>query len=112
MEPKPKENSGLHPGAICPHLLGFTPTILLTHTPEWGFLATYGPKGPLVINTALAPMIETRDREKINELLIHELGHEKSPDHLSSQYHEALCEIGAKLTEAMIKNPELASLLS
>jgi hypothetical protein len=30
-------------------------------------------------------------------LLIHEFGHDYSGDHLSSQYHEALCRIGAKL---------------
>jgi len=28
---------------------------------------------------------------------IHEFGHEYSPDHLSAEYHEALCRIGAKL---------------
>ena len=30
-------------------------------------------------------------------LLIHEFGHEYSSDHLSSEYHDALCRIGAKL---------------
>ena len=30
-------------------------------------------------------------------LLIHEFGHESSGDHLSAQYHEALCRVGAKL---------------
>ena len=30
-------------------------------------------------------------------VLIHEFGHEYSPDHLSAQYHEALCRIGAKV---------------
>ena len=31
------------------------------------------------------------------QLLIHEFVHEFSSDHLSSEYHEALCRIGAKL---------------
>jgi len=29
--------------------------------------------------------------------VIHEFGHDYSPDHHSSDYHEALCRIGAKL---------------
>ena len=35
--------------------------------------------------------------DEINELLIHELAHQYSGDHLSSKYHDALCRLGAKL---------------
>jgi len=35
--------------------------------------------------------------EDVVRLLIHEYGHQYSPDHLSAEYHEALCRIGAKL---------------
>ena len=35
--------------------------------------------------------------EDVVRLLIHEFGHEHSLDHLSSDYHEALCRIGARL---------------
>jgi len=35
--------------------------------------------------------------EEILRLAIHELGHYYSCDHLSSEYHEALCRLGARL---------------
>ncbi len=38
-------------------------------------------------------------RHAVNKLLIHELGHYYSNDHLSSRYHNALCELGTKLAE-------------
>jgi len=34
-----------------------------------------------------------------DELLIHEFGHEHSGDYLSSDYHEALCRLGARLAK-------------
>jgi len=40
-------------------------------------------------------------------LLIHECGHEYSGDHLSSKYHEALCELGAKIALVARDEPEL-----
>lgn len=42
----------------------------------------------------------------VNRLLIHELGHEYGSDHLSSEYHDGLCRLGAKMTELAIKEPE------
>jgi hypothetical protein len=35
--------------------------------------------------------------EDVVRVLNHELGHQYSPDHLSTQYYEALCRIGAKM---------------
>ena len=37
------------------------------------------------------------NKQKILELLIHEFGHYYSSDHLSSNYYDGLCKIGAKL---------------
>ena len=34
---------------------------------------------------------------EVLELIIHEFGHEYSSDHLSHEYHTALCELGAKM---------------
>lgn len=45
--------------------------------------------------------------EKLNELLIHELGHHFSDDHLSADYHHALCRLGAKLARLAVESPEL-----
>jgi hypothetical protein len=44
---------------------------------------------------------------RLNKLLIHELGHHRAPNHLSEEYHEALCEFGAKLAQLAIMKPTL-----
>jgi hypothetical protein len=45
--------------------------------------------------------------DDVLRLFIHELGHYYSSDHLSSEYHDALCKIGAKLTLIAISNKNL-----
>lgn len=61
--------------------------------------ASYGPSGELVFNKFRlgADWFEGGINDDVVQLLIHEFGHEYSPDHLSSEYHKALCRIGAKL---------------
>lgn len=44
--------------------------------------------------------------QEIDRLIIHEFGHEYSMDHLSSKYHDALCELGAKLKRLALQKPE------
>lgn len=48
-----------------------------------------------------------RPTRRLNQLLIHELGHNEAPNHLSEKYHEALCNFGAKLTSLALDKPEL-----
>lgn len=48
--------------------------------------------------------------ERANELLIHEFGHHYSGDHLSSDYHDALCKLGAKLASLALGNPDFFNL--
>lgn len=46
----------------------------------------------------------------MDELLIHEFGHEYCGDHLSDKYHEALSRLGAKLKRlALEKSGEFRS---
>ena len=61
--------------------------------------ASYGPGGELVFNKFRlgADWFERGIHDDVVRLVIHEFGHESSLDHLSSDYHEALCRIGAKL---------------
>ena len=64
-----------------------------------GTLATYG-KGDLQFSykTLGKKWFNLLDnKQKIIELIIHEFGHWYSSDHLSEQYYNGLCEIGAKL---------------
>ncbi len=68
-------------------------------TPHHLGAASYGPSGELVFNKFRlgTEWFERGVTDDVVHLLIHEFGHEFSPDHLSSEYHEALCNIGAKL---------------
>ena len=73
--------------------------------------ATYGSSGILVLNKARLGNLffeEFPDNmEEACDLLIHELGHEYSLDHLSRKYHRVLTRLGAKLTMAALNSPEL-----
>ena len=79
----------------------------VTNDPTWPFRATYGPGhltlnlGALGIEFFMGPLTE------INHLLIHELGHHFSGNHLSSDFHESLCRLGAKLADLVLNMPHL-----
>jgi len=74
-------------------------TVKFCATPHHLGGASYGPGGELVFNKFRlgADWFEHGSTEDVVRLLIHEFGHEFSLDHLSSEYHEALCRIGAKM---------------
>lgn len=44
--------------------------------------------------------------EEVDQLLIHEFGHYYSADHLSSDYHKALCRLGAQLARLALEHPD------
>lgn len=46
------------------------------------------------------------DSGGVLRLLIHEFGHHFAGDHLSSEYHDTLCKLGAELTRLAINKPE------
>jgi hypothetical protein len=95
---------------IAPKLIGAPVSVGITNDQPWPFLATYG-KGHLILNVGrlgykwfserLVNMVE------INSLIIHELGHHYSEDHLSSEYHDALCLLGSKLAQLALDDPSL-----
>lgn len=106
---------------ICRELTGsrVEVSILSDITESWG--ACYGSQG-LVFNLGrlghdfFNDCIETHAEAKVsglnptvrlNSLLIHELGHAKAPNHLSEEYHEALCDFGAKLASLALRKPAL-----
>ena len=68
-------------------------------TPHHVAAASYGPTSELVFNKLRlgTAWFERGITEDVVRLLIHEFGHQYSPDHLSAEYHEALCRIGANL---------------
>jgi hypothetical protein len=81
-------------------------TVSVVHTTN-NFAACYG-SGRLDFN-----LLRLGDRwfeqgasEDVDSLLLHEFGHEYSGDHLSSDYHEALCKLGAGLKKLALERPE------
>ncbi len=47
---------------------------------------------------------------KVNELLIHEFAHEEVSDHLSEEFHDECCRLGAKLALLALRQPDLFDL--
>ena len=75
----------------------------------WPYAATYARGGDLVVNVGRVGHFffdaagDEADRSRL-QLLIHELGHEWAGDHLSADYHEALCRVGAALAVAAFRD--------
>ena len=53
------------------------------------------------MNEAKHPTVE------LNQLIIHELGHHFESNHLDGRYHDALCNLGAKMTTLALTKPKL-----
>ena len=71
------------------------------------FVACYG-KGRLDFNLFRLghKWFEQGVNEDVDRLLIHEFGHQYSGDHLSEDYHEALCRLGARLKRLALEKPD------
>jgi hypothetical protein len=72
----------------------------------WGFTATFGSER-LIVNVPRVgyKWFDNISSLSMNSLLLHEFAHKYSSDHLSSDYHEAICDLGAKLARIAAKNP-------
>ncbi len=81
-------------------------TVSVVHTTN-AFAACYG-SGRLDFNLLRLGhrWFEQGASEDVDSLLIHEFGHQASGDHLSSDYHEALCKLGARLKKLALERPE------
>jgi hypothetical protein len=71
------------------------------------FLACYGP-GDLHFNLFRLgyQWFENGVNVEVDSLILHEYGHKFSGDHLSEEYHEGLCLLGAKLKKLALEKPE------
>jgi hypothetical protein len=81
-------------------------TVSVVHTTN-NFVACYG-AGRLDFNLLRLGhrWFEQGASEDVDALLIHELAHEYSADHLSEEYHDALCKLGAGLKKLALERPE------
>jgi hypothetical protein len=77
-------------------LMGIGISARVVHTSN-NFLACYGKEHGLDFNLRHLGhrSFEGGATEDVDRLLIHEFGHRYSGDHLSAEYHEALCRLGA-----------------
>lgn len=74
-----------------------------------GFAACFGSDPSPVMHFNVKRLgkawFENGTNAKVLELLIHELGHFYSEDHLSKEYHDALCMLGAKCVKLALATP-------
>jgi hypothetical protein len=91
---------------LAEELMGVKVAVSVVRTTN-NFTAAYGP-GRLDFNLLRLghAWFDGGVTEEVDRLLIHEFGHEYSGDHLSSDYHEALCRLGARLKNLALGRPE------
>lgn len=96
---------------IAPELIGHDVAVQIVNEPMSNTLASYGPGGPLTLNygrlgNGFFDRRTWEGLEAINDLLIHEFGHEVEGDHLSRRYYAALTMLGARLATAALHHPD------
>ncbi len=91
---------------LADELMGVELAVSVVHTTN-NFVAAYG-FGRLDFNLLRLGhrWFEQGATEDVDRLLIHEFGHQYSADHLSEEYHEALCRLGAGLKKLALEKPE------
>ncbi len=91
---------------VAKELMGVQLTVAIVHTTN-NFAACYG-KGRLDFNLLRLGhrWFDQGPTEEVDRLLIHEFGHEASGDHLSEDYHDALCRLGAGMKRLALEKPE------
>lgn len=93
--------------ALASRLLVKAIEVVVANDITWPFAAVYGDR-KLTFNLGRLgrKWFDAPQWSKINALLIHEFGHHYSGDHLSEQYHDALCELGARLAKLALEEPQ------
>src|SRR5204862_248698 len=77
------------------------------------FNATYGKRGDNmavfewnILTLGYTWFTREPDDERLLALILHEFGHHESTDHLSAEYHQALCRLGARLAKLVSDHPQ------
>ncbi len=91
---------------LAKELMDVSLVVSVVHTTD-RFSACYG-SGRLDLNLLRLGhrWFEQGVTEDVDWLLIHEFGHQYSSDHLSGEYHDALCRLGARLKRLALEKPE------
>jgi hypothetical protein len=75
---------------------------------DWPYAATYG-KGRLTINLGRCGhgFFNNGITDEVNDLLIHEFGHNYASNHLDAAYYHALTSLGSRMVRLALTKPEL-----
>lgn len=100
---------------LAQELMGVNLHVAFLDTTDHGnLLATYsreGSKSGVLTFYVKALRLKWFDLENnifsIDELLIHEFGHQYESNHLDAKYHDALCRLGAKLKNLALVKPDI-----
>jgi hypothetical protein len=100
------QNIAAYARFLAKELMNVSLTVSVVHTTN-NFAACYG-AARLDFNLLRLGhrWFEQGATEDVDRLLIHEFGHQYSGDHLSGDYHEALCRLGAGLKKLALERPE------
>lgn len=92
--------------ALAMALLDERISVRIADDSEWGFSATFG-EGRLTLNKACLERgwFEAGPSKMVHELLIHEFAHQYESNHLSRNFYDACCRLGAKLTQLAMDDP-------
>jgi len=93
---------------IAERLIGRPIEVVIANDQAWPYEAAFGGVH-LTINRARVGKrwFQGALTERVLSLVIHELGHYYEGDHLSSRFHDALCDLGARLAIAVSEESEL-----
>lgn len=94
--------------ALAPKLIGRSVYVQIATDVGWSCGAAYGPRGVLYLNLGRLgySWFDANPLDQLR-LLIHEFSHERVADHLSREFYDECCRLGAKLTRLAISEPEL-----
>lgn len=92
---------------LAQELLGRSISVRVASKVTWPYAAWYG-GGELTFNLGRLghSFFNEGLGEKVDRLLLHEFGHEKVSNHLSEEFHEELCRLGAKLAALVLGKPD------
>lgn len=90
-------------------VIGDPVTVEIANDTGWPFNACYGQRCITFNAGRLGHKWFDRGRKDADvlRLIIHELAHQYASDHLSREYHDALCKVGARVTRAALDTPTL-----
>lgn len=92
---------------LAPELIGRSISVRIASKATLPYAAWYG-SGDLTFNLGRLGHAFFNDGlgEKVDEVILHEFGHDSVSNHLSEEFHDVLCTLGAKLAKLALSKPD------